>query len=813
MPAPNAITRENARPGDASWPLLPASTTLKVEGYGSKITLHPGDGLDVAVNLSQAHPVVWKIYRVGWYGGAGARLIGAGGPVTVVPQPPCPRDPVTSRVECHWATAFHVDVPADALSGVYLIKLHADVAESYVTFVVNDGRTAALVTNVNVTSWQAYNDWGGESLYTDASGTMPHGKAWEVSYDRPFRNDSGAGRFFDYEADLVRFLEGLGYDVTYTTAFDLGRNATQILAARCFLSAANDEYWTVPERAAVESARDEGVNLAFLGADQVLWRVRPEASSTGVPERVIAGYKNDQDKDPVLAAQGPTASTARFRDPPLANPENALTGVGYDSWLLVRQPLVVSAADSWLFAGTGLGNGDSIPAAVAAEYDTRLANGVEPAGLQVLAQSPVLNAHGLPRTQMATLYQAPSGAEVLAIGSIGWVNGLGRSNADLRVARITRNLLDRFTGTIGFPDPPGAPWAGAASFPVIVGDWASSVTTVAGAPDGSNALDGPGSLARFVAPAGIAAAADGTVFVADTFGQTIRQIAADPAHTVSTYAGGSIDGYVDGSGADARFRWPIGLAVGSDGTVYVADSENNCIRAVARDSGHTVSTYAGVCSPNGGLLDGPGAVARFNTPVALAVAPDGALLVAEVYNSLIRRVDARPGHAVTRLAGSRPGFADGPGITAAFDSPSGVAVAPDGTVYALDTFNQAIRRIATDAAHTVTTLVGGADYAVGLVDGAGPQARLGAQGGLVWLSGKLYVSDVASARIRVITPGVDAASTRVATVAGSGSSALADGPGAKASFALPTGLAAGPDGRLWVADAGNRAVRVLTPAH
>jgi sugar lactone lactonase YvrE len=737
-PMPNPITAENARPGDASWALSPAAPKHTLEGYGSRITVRPGDAVAVAVNVAKTQPVSWRVYRIGWYGGAGARLVQSGGPVTVAPQPACPRDPTTSRVECAWATAFTVPTAADALSGVYVVKLHGDAGESYVPFVIHDDRAATILVNVNVTSWQAYNDWDGESLYADASGTMPHGKAWEVSYDRPFANDEGAGRLFDYEADLILFLEGVGYDVSYTTAFDLSHDATQLDAAHVFLSAANDEYWTSAERTAVQAARDRGVNLAFFGADQALWRIRPQPSSTGVPERVLAGYKADQDLDPVLAAQGPTASTGRFRDEPLARPENGLLGVMYDGWMLVRQPLVVSDGASWVFAGTGLTTGDSLPGAVAAEYDTRFDNGVEPPGLQTLAASPVVGAHGPPRTAMATYYRAASGAEVFAIGSIGWANGLGDSRyADPRVAQITRNVLDRFAGAghQAFPDPEGAPWTRLGATPTVIGAWSPSVTTLA---------------KGLAVPAGVAVAADGTVFVAEDDGQTIRRIAADAAHTATVYAGTGTDGFANGPGAGARFRWPLGLALGADGTLYVADSVNNAIRAIAPDAAHTVSTYAGIASPNGGFADGAGSAAQFNDPVAVAVAPDGAVLVADLYNNRIRRIDPGAGHNVTTLAGSGAGFADGPGAAALMNSPSAIAVASDGTAYVLDTYNQAIRRIGTDASHTVTTLVGGNGYPAALVDGDGVTARLGAQSGLAWHDGRLFVADAGNGAVRVV---------------------------------------------------------------
>src|SRR5579862_9852242 len=354
--APDAIAVENARAGDPSWPLGNPGDHHELEAYGARITLHPGDALDVSVRVDRAQPITWTLYRMGWYGGAGARKILDGGPIDAEPEPDCPRDPATARVECGWPKTFSIPIDARALAGVYLVKVRSQAGfDWHVPFVVYDARPADLVVNVDVTTWEAYNPFGGESLYEDASGTMPHGKAFEVSFDRPFAEGYGAGRFLQWEVYFVRFVEALGYDVTYTTAFDLARDPELPKLARAFVSVANDEYWTVDERAAVEAARDAGVSLAFFGADQDLWRIRLEPSRDGRPERVLACYKSDQDRDPEHGV------TARFRDAPSADPENALIGVMYNTWMLVPQPLVVADATSWVFGGTGLAAGDTLP--------------------------------------------------------------------------------------------------------------------------------------------------------------------------------------------------------------------------------------------------------------------------------------------------------------------------------------------------------------------------------------------------------------------------------------------------------------------
>jgi DNA-binding beta-propeller fold protein YncE len=778
------VREENARPGDGSW-VLSAPPGDGLAAYGSQITLHPGDPLDVAVSSPLGSPVTWKLYRMGWYGGLGARLVASGGPVAAGRQAACPRDPVTSRVECSWTPTFRVSIPAGSLSGVYLIKLQDASAQTYVPVVVHDGRAADLVVNVNVTSWQAYNAFGGESLYEDASGTMPTGKAWEVSYDRPFANDRGAGRFLDWEVRFIQFVEALGYDVTYTTAFDIETDAGQLVNSSAFVSVANDEYWTLGERHAVDAARDAGRQLAFFGADQDLWRVRLQPSRDGRPKRVIACYKDAQSYDPMLASGGDQMATARFRDPPAAIPENQLIGVGYASWMLLSQPWVVADAGHWAFAGTGLRNGDTLPGMVADEFDQRMDNGVEPSGLHVLATSPVVDAQGNPLLAQATYYVAPSNAEVFAVGSIGWPDGLGGTAfVDPRVARITRNVLDRFVGRghEGLPDPAGATWTQAASHEKVVGEWSPSVTTVA--------VGDP-----LVGPGGVAVAPDGTIYVADTPANIIRAIAG--GH-VTTLAGDGHDGAVDGPGAQARFRNPLGLALGPDGTLYVADAENNVIRAVAPGPDHTVSTIAGVAGPKGGFQDGPGSAARFNRPVGLAFLAPAALVVADMHNHRVRKVTLGGSPTVTTMAGA--------GAGAPFNMPSAVAAAPDGTVYVVDTFFRAVRRV--DGGGQAPALVGGPDVPIGLaVDGNGVDARLAPQGGLVWAGGRLVVADSANDRLRTVRPGPDQPSTRVTTLAGNGRVALNDGSGDGASFAVPLGMAVGPDGAVYVADPGNRAVR------
>src|SRR5262245_37760064 len=219
--------------------------------------------------------------------------------------------------------------------------------------------------------------------------------------------------------------------------------------------------------------------------------------------------------------------------------------------------------------------------------------------------------------------------------------------------------------------------------PTLEQNWRATVAVLAG--DGvPGTIDGVGTGARFSEPFGIAAAPDGTIFVADA-GHADRIRRVMPDGRVSTIAG-EIAGFRDGIGSSAAFSTPSGIALGPDGTLYVADTGNNAIRRITPDG--SVSTLAGDGTP--GYVDGPAHQARFNGPIGIAVAPDGRIVIADTYNDRIRVIDASG--AVTTLAGSgRPGADDGIAESASFDTPTGIAVDARGLVYVADTGNGVVR--------------------------------------------------------------------------------------------------------------------------
>lgn len=200
--------------------------------------------------------------------------------------------------------------------------------------------------------------------------------------------------------------------------------------------------------------------------------------------------------------------------------------------------------------------------------------------------------------------------------------------------------------------------------------------------------------ARFSDPWGIAVADDGLVYVADA-GDNDRIRAIDRTGRSRVFSG-SVTGFIDGPAGTARFDTPSGLALDAAGVLYVADTGNNAIRRV--DAQGTVTTIAG--GHGRGDQDGHGFDAHLNGPVGVAVSGSGDVYVADTYNHRIRRIDASG--TVTTIAGTTPGFQDGPAAQARFDTPCSLAVGPDGSIWVADTSNRAIRRIAPDG--TVSTL-------------------------------------------------------------------------------------------------------------
>jgi len=333
------------------------------------------------------------------------------------------------------------------------------------------------------------------------------------------------------------------------------------------------------------------------------------------------------------------------------------------------------------------------------------------------------------------------------------------------------------------------------------------VTTLAGLAYYSGSADGTNSAARFYSPTGVAPNTNGSLYVSDRDNNTIRQMTPMGTNWVVTtsagQAGGS--GSVDGTGSSARFKQPSGVAVDTNGNLYVADSDNHTIRAVTPAG--AVTTLAGLAGVPG-TNDGTGSAAQFNQPFGVAVDSASNLYVGDYNNHTIRKMTpVGTNWMVSTLAGLAgvSGTNDGTGNTARFFNPSGVAMDAAGNVYVADYSNHTIRQVTP--AGMVTTLAGLAG-SFGAANGTGSSARFYHPSGVAVDSAtNVYVADSGYYIIRCVTPaGV------VTTPAGlAGNSGSADGTGNSARFYYPYGVATDTNGNVYVADYANNTIRKMTP--
>jgi hypothetical protein len=344
-------------------------------------------------------------------------------------------------------------------SGGYLAKLTTDAGKgAYIFFVVRqDARNSRFLFQVPVNTYQAYNYWGGRSLYPGALSP-----AVKVSLNRPYDDGDGAGLFLAYEYPMVRYLEREGYDVMYTTDLDVHLNPGSLRTHKAFLSVGHSEYWTMAQREAVQGARDAGVNIAFVGANTGYWQVRFEPSSSGTPNRTMVAYKQRYQQDPQYPSR---LTTGLFRDPPVSLPENQLLGVMYGSNVVLSRPIVIDDATTWVTAGTGLRTGDQLPYLLGYEIDQMMAPAFTNPSVRRIAHScGFVEPDGDDPSACGdvVVYTAASGATVFSVGTLQWPWGLdsygaGRvplhnhSYENEQAKRITRNVLARFQG---LPLPP-----------------------------------------------------------------------------------------------------------------------------------------------------------------------------------------------------------------------------------------------------------------------------------------------------------------------------------------------------------------------
>ncbi|WP_377269740.1 N,N-dimethylformamidase beta subunit family domain-containing protein [Peterkaempfera sp. SMS 1(5)a] len=418
-----AVHAENEQPGDRHWQITHRGAPSAVEGYTDRVSVLPGEEFGLHVSTTAPGFLV-RAYRMGWYGGARARLVWQSERVQGRRQRAPRLDAATRTVHADWERTLTVPTRGWP-EGSYLLRLDTDrgTAQRYVPITVRSATTAGRTLLVNGSAtWQAYNQWGGRSLYNGADGAFGT-RSLAVCFDRPY-DKNGAGKFLIYEQPAVCLAERLGIPLAYATGVDVATRPGLLAGAAAVVFLGHDEYWTPEQRALVARARDAGANLALLGANTCFRRIRLEPAATG-PDRLVVCYKADYRDDPYYAHGNRALVTNDFRRDPAPDPESSLTGVLYEGYP-TEAPYVVTRPDHWVFAGTGVRAGDSFKALVGVEYDRVTPEAPTPRPLEVLAHSPLV-CNGT-RSHSDSAYGAhPGGSGLFATGTMRWVESLDAS--------------------------------------------------------------------------------------------------------------------------------------------------------------------------------------------------------------------------------------------------------------------------------------------------------------------------------------------------------------------------------------------------
>lgn len=470
----NPIPAENENPGSNDWQLTRVRLDQRggfrapdVEGYCSHQSVAAGEELKIFVSTKREAEVTIEIFRTGYYEGRGARLMTTLGPFASKSQP-VPELKRGSRhlVECEWEPTTSLVIPEDWISGVYLGRLTTPDEtghgywQSYVVFIVKDDRPADICLQCSDNTWQAYNRWPTKySVYTHPKGNQ--GPWADVSFDRPYAkyaqiyenpNSIGSGEWLCFEFPFGYWLEQEGYDVTYCSNADLNDpEYARPGRFKAFLSNGHDEYWDQRAYDNAITLRETGTNLLFFSGNSVCWVTPMTPSTDGRPNRIMfrgGPYGGDY-----------RYAEARERDegpfPHRGPDEGYLMGArnvdpvnGGGDWIC-RKP------DHWMFEGTGMKEGDSIPGLIGWEYHGDSPGDIE--GLEVVASGTALQGGVNPQQWEATIYPGPKGNFVFNASTIFWCQGLSSPpghmlpwshwsrphGPDERVQQITRNLLDR----------------------------------------------------------------------------------------------------------------------------------------------------------------------------------------------------------------------------------------------------------------------------------------------------------------------------------------------------------------------------------
>lgn len=516
------IAIENAREGNKGWDISRfgnAQADGVVDLYPAQWSIRRGETVRLRVRSTSTWSL--RVYRLGWYGGAGAREVLSFADRAADPQPYPRPDPGTGLNAAGWHDSLSFPTDGSWAPGLYVARAdHSSGKQAMTFFAVRDDDLSTrmpILIAITTATHQAYNAWpgasrGGKSLYGfNSSG----GQAVKVSLDRPYLVGGGTADVLRYEYPFLRWAEKNAWDVAWCTEEDLARDPSLLNGRRVFVISGHWEYLSKGTYDAVQTARDAGTNLLIMSGDTIAWQVRLEDGG-----KTMVGYKESWTDDPehragVAAAEAGKSEEARahFRIVTRGwknlghfprygiderRPASGFLGVQSAGAMGPNGPwgdFVVRAADHWLFAGTGMKNGDLIEGVMGYEYDSLYEGDPEwakfiPPGRIKLAS----NIHRRTRDEVggAAYHRVASGAETVALGAVNFAYALDGyaspwSSEDERAQKMIDNALRRWTA--GAPPPSTATDAGLEPSdiePTIAGDAGVALIEDASAPASPN---------------------------------------------------------------------------------------------------------------------------------------------------------------------------------------------------------------------------------------------------------------------------------------------------------------------------------------
>lgn len=437
-----ALEAEAAKPGTTSWRVQSWALPAELGGFTSTSSVKPGDTLQLHVRST--HPQVHvTAYRTGFYGGTGATTVFQQVVTALPPGPATLLRPATRTWTADWPESTKISTKGWT-PGHYLFLLSAAGKQTLVPFTVLSpsfvGKVVLLTEN---TTWQAYNAYGGASLYHGSNGARST-RAYVVSHDRPLDYGLGSGDFYGNELPLIRLADQLKLPLAFATNTDLEAAPGLLDGAKAIVSLGHDEYWSTKMRAQLLQARDKtGTNLAFLGANAIYRHIRLEPLN-GRPNRLEVGYKSAS-LDPIVGSN-PAEATADWPSGPVPRDGKQLTGGAYQC-NPVHGDIVFTNVNTWLTAGLHLTPGDRLVNMLGSEYDKIVSGGLAPTAIMSIARSPVTCVGRVDHADFS-YYTVPSGAGGIDVGTSTWVCALQNVCGELQISPRDRELVTAITTTI-----------------------------------------------------------------------------------------------------------------------------------------------------------------------------------------------------------------------------------------------------------------------------------------------------------------------------------------------------------------------------